>query len=650
VRARLWLTLGALGATSLMAGCSAKPASAPEHTQGAAEECPLVMEKVGRFEETVQLSAQEEKQRGSLASALRLMRRFDRGVNELNAALDAAPIHDRALRAHVDAYRAATRELGEGAESGAALVEGVASKMSEPLAAATNASVELDRACASTNPDCASLLAVLKKTNGSSALDSTPADLVKAVAAIREVHPRRAKVALAQEHLAVAMDGLAETLGQLEQTGEEPRKVLDAAGDRTKKAGDELRTLCGKATAHHGTAEWVIGTKQDVRDLTVIVSFQPPGGLRSSFERAAESAPEGEGGFYKGAAAGGFGSGFVLVRRTEQGKAVFVITNRHVVELADHAVVTRTDGKAFRARIVYSDPHYDLAVLALEGDDAGFDHGFDLETEGVHDEQSVVATGFPGLDHHPSYQVTKGYVSNDRFELDAGGLKLPYIQHTAAIDRGSSGGPLMNEAGKVLGVNTLKAFNREGVAFAAPAAAVVGAVRYASTLDARLGSAAFRRQTLRDDCLDLVAELQQKSPRPWRLAQLVSTRMMAEEGVESFNVMAERDEDLRKYWKEDPVDAIRFAVAMRLKETIEKGGGVAATEMCGAPNRSDSEQILTTDRVRIPIQIGTETQDLSMRWEQGRWKIAHMDFPPPPPAAKGKSKPKPLAKTKANDK
>jgi S1-C subfamily serine protease len=647
VKPSRWFALGALGVTSLAAGCGAKPAIAPEHTAGTAEECAAVMEQVGRFEETIQLSAAEEKQRASLASALRLMRRFDRGATDLSAGLDALPVHDRTLHARVEAYGAAARELGEGAEAGAAMVEALANKVTVPLAAATTAALELDKACASSNPDCASLLAVLKKSSvGTNALDSTPADLVKEVAAIREVHPKRAKIALAQEHLLEAMGGLAQTLGELERDGEGPRKVLDAAGDRAKKAGEGLRELCGKAPASQATGEWISGSKQDVRDLTVIVSFQPPGGLKGTFERAAESAPAGEGGFYRAAAAGGFGSGFVLVRRTEAGKAVFIVTNRHVVELADHAVVTRTDGKSFRARIVYSDPHYDLAVLALEGDDAGFDHGFDLETDGVHDEQSVVATGFPGLAHHPSYQVTKGYVSNDRFELDTAGLKLPYIQHTAAIDRGSSGGPLMNEAGKVLGVNTLKAFDREGVAFAAPAAAVVSAVRYASTLDARLGSAAFRRQTLRDDCLDLVAELQQKTPRPWRLAQLVSTRMIAEQGVDSFNVMADADEDLRKYWKEEPIDALRFAVAMRLKETMGKAGGVAATEMCGAPNRSDSEQILTTDRVRIPIQVGTETQDLSMRWEQGRWKVAHMDFPPSPVPAKGKAKATAKAKTK----
>jgi S1-C subfamily serine protease len=637
------LTGWIVGAAALTtAGCGAKPASTPEHAPAVASECSRVLEQVGRFEETLQLAVQEEKDRESLASALRMMRRFDRGSADLNAGLDAIAASDRALRGRIDAYRAATRELGEGAEAGAAVAESVALKMTEPLALANTASVELDHVCAptSTDADCKTLQAVFKKAGSASAsLDGGKIELIKASEAIRELHPRRAKVAAAQTHVLGALDGLVRTYGELEHATDGPRHVLEVGGERTKKAGASLRELCGKAPTGRGGEEFVTESKPDLRALTVVVSFKPPGNLAGTFERAATNATEeDEGGFYRAAAAGGFGSGFVVVRRTEQGKAVFIVTNRHVVELADHVVVTRNDGVTFRARIVYSDPHYDLAVLSLDGEDQGFDHGFDLETNGVHDEEAVVATGFPGLGHRPSYQITKGYVSNDRFELDSGGLKLAYIQHTAPIDRGSSGGPLMSESGKVLGVNTLKATGREGVAFAAPSGAVVNAVRYASSLDTRLGSAAFRKQTLRDDCLDLVAELEEKSPRLWRLAQLISTRMISEQGVDSFNAVASDDEELRKYWQEDPVDALRFAVAKRVRDEIKRDGGVAPTEMCSGLRGAESDHILTSDLVHIPIGTTALSEELSMRWEQGRWKLAHMDFAAVAPSAKAKAK------------
>ena len=92
--------------------------------------------------------------------------------------------------------------------------------------------------------------------------------------------------------------------------------------------------------------------------------------------------------------------------------------------------------------------------------------GFALAATPAKDQQTVVATGFPGIIGKPSYQTTKGYVSNESFLLDDGTRPLMYVQHTAPIDPGSSGGPLTDESGKVLGVNTLKITGREAVGLA----------------------------------------------------------------------------------------------------------------------------------------------------------------------------------------
>jgi serine protease Do len=519
-------------------------------------------------------------------------------------------VRDRALREKMEAYRVAVRALGAASAASARGLAASAQKMAPALAEATSAAADLDRACASPDASCTALATVMKGSGaGESLLDDTPELLAKATLAMRAVHPRRAKVAQARERLAEAVD------------------ELEVTGALMRGAGSSLHAACeASGRAAPTPSEWVSAPTTDVRALTVTVSFKPPGSLTGDFEKAAARARDDESGFYRAAAAGGFGSGFVLVRRTSDGVRPFVVTNRHVVDLADHVEVTRNDGEATRARIVYADPHYDLAVLSLDGSGATFDHGFDLDTAGVSDQQAVVAAGFPGLANHPSYQVTKGYVSNERFELDSGDLKLPYIQHTAAIDRGSSGGPLMGDSGKVLGVNTLKAFGREGVAFAVPATAVVGAVRYAATLDAKLEDASFRRQTLRDDCLDLVAELILKDPRVERLEKLVSTRMIAEEGEGAYDAVAEGHDELQKSWSEDPVSAYRTAVALHVRDLVKDGGGIAATETCAQPNAADFTNILTSDRVRIPVQVGMHSAEISMRWEQGRWKLVHLDI------------------------
>jgi serine protease Do len=484
--------------------------------------------------------------------------------------------------------------------------------------------------------------------------------MAKLRAAIAGATLRGSRAKLAQGKLVDALDGLVAVLRETQTVAEPAMQHFQRAGAAAKTAATGLRAYCSGGSAAQpplaDPGEWVTAAVPaplgdtpkppggDARDLTVVVSFKPPGSLAADFERASRGASGQYGPLYRAAATGGFGSGFVVVRRSahDDRSVPFIVTNRHVVDLADHVTVTRSDGTSLRARILYSDPHYDLAVLALETDAKVFDHGFAFETSAGKDQQAVAAVGYPGLGNEPSYQVTKGYVSNDRFELDTGGLKLHYLQHTAPIDRGSSGGPLLSEGGKVLGVNTLKATGRENVAFAVPQAAVIDAVRYASTLEERMVSADFRRQKLRDDCLDLVAELASAHPRTAHAEQLVSTRMIAEQGVESYNLLSKDDENLQKLWQENPLDTLRFALVRRIWK--EAGtSGIDPTETCSQPNQSDWDQILTTDRVRIPLHVGGGTREIVMRWEQGRWKIAHMDFqsavePPTPPKNRAKGK------------
>ncbi len=629
-RAGATRTLAALGASLFVAGCGGgKPASAPggsSATAGTKAECPLVMDPVARFEERLPLAVQDEKDRGSVAAALRMMRGFERETAGLDAALGGMTLRDAELRGKVDAYRTALRKLARVSTDSAGVMVAAAQSMAPPLAPATSAAADLDKACAKPDAPCKAVLGVLKGSGaGASLLDDAPDLLTKGAARLREVRAKRAKAAAATARLADALDGLARSLGETMRASTQQGKALEAAGGTIASPRKALHDYCD-ASAASPVGEWVTGGGQDVRALTVVVSFKPPGNLTGDFERAAQGASREDEGFYRAAASGGFGSGFVVVRRGESGNRGFVVTNRHVVELSDHVEIVRSDGTQSRARIVYADPHYDLAVVALEGAGATFERGFDLDTAGVKDQEAVVAVGYPGLANHPSYQVTKGYVSNERFELDSGDMKLPYFQHTAAIDRGSSGGPLLSDAGRVLGVNTLKAFGREGVAFAVPSSAVASAVRYAAGLDAAMESASFRRQTLRDDCLDLVAELIQAHPRVERIEKLVSTRMVAEEGASAYDAEAQGDEsdELQKRFADDPVDAYRVAVALKLIDDVKAAGGVAATETCAAPNAGDVANIMTVDRVRVPVRVGNGEAEVVMRWEQGRWKVVRV--------------------------
>ncbi|SLN69139.1 putative periplasmic serine endoprotease DegP-like precursor [Roseivivax jejudonensis] len=125
-----------------------------------------------------------------------------------------------------------------------------------------------------------------------------------------------------------------------------------------------------------------------------------------------------------------------------------IVTNAHVVSDADEVTVTLEDGREFDAEVIGLDEATDLAVLEIDATDLDFVEFGDSTTLRVG--QNVIAIGNPfGLGN----TVTTGIVSALGRDINAGPFD-DFIQTDAAINRGNSGGPLFNEAGEVVGVNT----------------------------------------------------------------------------------------------------------------------------------------------------------------------------------------------------
>jgi serine protease Do len=139
----------------------------------------------------------------------------------------------------------------------------------------------------------------------------------------------------------------------------------------------------------------------------------------------------------------GLGSGFIISKDGQ------IVTNQHVVEGAEEVTVKLADGRSFAATVVGSDPMTDIAVLKIEADvDLPFVAFGTSDTLRVGDE--VVAVGNPfGL----GGTVTSGIISALSRDIHAGPFD-DFIQTDAAINRGNSGGPLFNNNGDVIGVNT----------------------------------------------------------------------------------------------------------------------------------------------------------------------------------------------------
>jgi serine protease Do len=336
---------------------------------------------------------------------------------------------------------------------------------------------------------------------------------------------------------------------------------------------------------------------------------------------------EDEKAFYEARAKGAFGSGFVVVRgaRDRRGNEVLIVTNRHVVDLGDRAALELADGSQLGAAdIVYSDPVRDVAILRPTTK-VPVTHGFAFAASPAKDQQVVIATGFPGLVGRPAYQTTRGYVSNESLRLDESATKLTYIQHTAPIDPGSSGGPLTDEKGHVLGVNTLKVTNREAVGLAVPSKAILETIRRSDAMEKASKSAAHRREGARLACLGFVAELSAKQPRLEALEPMISNLLTGAEGLEAAAAL-EGDETFDRIWQADSVRAMRIATLVRVRAVVLSGGGPSVLETCNEANAEDLASILTAPQGRFKISLATfDTRELAVRFEQGHWKLAAFD-------------------------
>ena len=141
------------------------------------------------------------------------------------------------------------------------------------------------------------------------------------------------------------------------------------------------------------------------------------------------------------------GSGFIV---TSDG---YIITNNHVIESTNQVNVILSDGSTIPARVVSTDIFSDLAVLKVEGNMPGV--AVLGDSENLKPGESVIAIGSPLGDFRNS--VTVGVISATGRNLDSGkGYEMEnLIQTDAAINSGNSGGPLVNLAGEVIGINTL---------------------------------------------------------------------------------------------------------------------------------------------------------------------------------------------------
>ncbi|MFM1798595.1 MAG: hypothetical protein RLZZ117_873 [Cyanobacteriota bacterium] len=166
-----------------------------------------------------------------------------------------------------------------------------------------------------------------------------------------------------------------------------------------------------------------------------------------------------------------FGRGPTIQRQQGQGSGFItrsdgvLLTNAHVVDGASEVGVTLPDGRSFSGKVLGADPLTDVAVVKVVA--TGLPVAPLGDSTKVRPGEWAIAIGNPlGLDN----TVTAGIISAiQRTNAVGEGQRVPYLQTDAAVNPGNSGGPLINDRGQVIGINTaIRQAPGAGLSFAIP--------------------------------------------------------------------------------------------------------------------------------------------------------------------------------------
>jgi|LSQX01.1.fsa_nt_gb serine protease Do len=243
------------------------------------------------------------------------------------------------------------------------------------------------------------------------------------------------------------------------------------------------------------------------------------------------------------------GSGFII------SKDGYVVTNEHVAGESSQVICVLDDNTELEARVIGTDPDTDIAVLKLESDQAlafaRFGSSASLESGDF-----VLAMGSP---HGLSRSASLGIISlTDRYLGELGGITAPYnnwIQTDAAINKGNSGGPLVNLKGEVIGINTLAMLGAENVGFAIPADSA------REIVDAIIAHGRVQRSSLGLSFQEMHAKTDDKTVKGVVIADVSPLSPAAESGVKAGDVLVSiNDKKVNAYYEEE-LPAVRKQIA-----------------------------------------------------------------------------------------
>ncbi len=321
---------------------------------------------------------------------------------------------------------------------------------------------------------------------------------------------------------------------------------------------------------------------------------------------------------------GTFGSGFVY---TGSNGRNYIITNRHVVTTAETVNIQfeNEDGSMSEykdLKILGVDEDLDIAVIELPS--SVKKTGLTFRTAKVNDADQVWSAGFPGLGGEPVWQLGNGVVTNSVARLKE--LVDPsistLIQHSAQVDGGNSGGPLLVTDSKakggyaVVGINTWKAVNRENTNYAIPAAAVKTSIE-------KIITSKGVNKTITERIEQFNNSIANKEETFSSMSKYISNEMVSNLKGPAFTKILSKAtrsayETIIATFANDPIEGVRYGLAYYIWTKFRKNDNVIDYK-AEAPEVSGNGQ-------KVVFTISEKNQ-ISSFWivEQGRWRLTDFD-------------------------
>ncbi|MCR5612864.1 serine protease [Treponema sp.] len=317
---------------------------------------------------------------------------------------------------------------------------------------------------------------------------------------------------------------------------------------------------------------------------------------------------------------GTFGSGFVYY--ASNGKA-YIITNRHVVNNASSVNIQfeNDDGSYTEykeLKILAIGENLDAAIIELP---SGFNKpGLAFSTAALSDGYDVWSAGFPGLGDEPMWQLGKGSVTNSRARIKE--LLDPevstLIQHSANVDFGNSGGPLLIKDGSryfVVGINTWKAMYRQSTNFAIPSAVIK---KFLDESVSRSNSSMKIESRLEE----FKKVLGDKEKNYISLSRFISNEMLSAKAGDIFiSALQKAPSEIRSQivytFASDPLEGLKYALCYDIWNRFHDGENLIEYTF-EVTSASDEEN-------KVVFKINEENYTTYWTLYQSRWCIKEVD-------------------------